>query len=144
MFFRIIVFMCWLFGTYSIYFLQDEFILFMINNIIILLLNGTICVSCGVITAVLGRSASRILWTKVFQDLGFFWWIPRAMDDTSMFLSILCMIYIPFFVLGSVLTHLVVSICQGELSSHFTFVTRMVGILLSRFFNKKVLQQLHK
>ena len=131
------ILMCFSFSTNFINFLQDDIMHCMINNSIVLFLSVKYPFSCGVIPVVCSRPDFRILSTKVSQHLALISWIPGAMDNTSLFGSILRMIYIPFPVLYSSLIHLRVSILWGSLCSHFPAVTSTVVILPSRFFIRR-------
>ena len=132
--FIINVFMCFNISTYFIILLYNYIIHCMINNIIILLLSVKFIFSCGFMNAVLNRLAFLILRTKVSQDLTFIWWMPRAMDETIVFGSIIWMIYKHFSVLASAITHIRLSMWRGSFSSIFPSVTSTVGIWPSRFF----------
>ena len=132
--FRINVLLCFSFSTYFIILLKDYLIHCMINKIIVLFLSVKFIYICGIIPTVLSRNSFRILISKVSQDLALIWWMTSFMDKTSVFGSILWMIYIPSSALSRVLTHLGVTIWQGGFSSHFPAVTSMDVILPSRFF----------
>ena len=129
---RINIFMCFSLSTYFIIFQQDNLIHCIINNTTVILLSVKFTSSHGIISAVLSRPDFRKLRSIVSQDISSIWGIPRAMDETSVFGSIIWMIYIPFPTIYRVLTHLAVSIWQGVLSSYFPDVTNTVGICPSR------------
>ena len=136
--------MCFLFGTYFIILLQEDFIYCLYNNIIVLFLTVKFISNCGIVPAVLSMPNLRILRTKISQDLAFIWWLPGAMYDTCGFGYIIQTIYTSFTTLASTLTNIGVSIWWFGFSSHFPAVTSTVGIFPSRFFYKKVLQHIHK
>ena len=120
-----------------LFFLQDYLIHCMIKNIIVLLMSIKNISSCGIMSTVLSMTAFRIPRIKSFQEQASIWLISRAMDDTSVFGSILRMIYIPSSALVSSLTRLGLSIWRGVLSSHFYAVARTVDIFPSRFFMRR-------
>ena len=114
------------------YFLQEAFIQCMINNILVLLLTDKFISSCGILPTVLS-SPTRIIRTKVHQDLELIWQIPGDMYKTCGFWYILQIIYIYFPALDRDLTNIRVIIRQDGFYSNFLAVTIMVVICPSRF-----------
>ena len=125
--------MFFLFMTYFIFFLKKDFIHCMANNSIFLFLPFKFISICRIVSVVLSRNSVRKIRTKVSQDLTLIWIIPVAMYEICVFVSILHIIYIPFSVLASAISHLGVCIWRGGLSSHFTDFTRTVNIWPSMF-----------
>ena len=74
------------------------------RNIIFLLMSVNFFLSCRLMPAVISRPDFRIFRNKVSQDLIFIWWISRSMDETSLFGSILQMIYISFSALDRLIS----------------------------------------
>ena len=64
----------------------------------------------GIMSAVLSRPCFRILRTKFPQYLSFIIFIPGYMDETSLFASILWMVYMPSSALSGALARIGVSI----------------------------------
>ena len=126
------IFMCFSLRTYFIIFQQDNLFHCIISNTNVILLSVKLTSSHGIIYAVLSRPDFRKLRSIVSQDISSIWWIPRAMDDASVFGSIIWMIYTTFPTISRALTHLGVSILRGGFSSHFPDVTNTVGICPSR------------
>ena len=120
--------------TYFIISFKEYSIHCVVNNSIVLLLPVKFPSVLGVVPAVLGKPTFSILITKFSLDLAFFWWIHGDKYETYGLWSILWIIYKNISVLASALTRLGVIILQFGLSSHFPYVTSMVGIHLSRFF----------
>ena len=65
---RFNIFILFLFSTYFIIFLQEDFINYTLNNSIIPLLTVKFLPDCRIVPAVLSRPAFSVLRTKVSQD----------------------------------------------------------------------------
>ena len=135
---RLNIFMCFIFSTYFIIFVQKDFIHCMINDSIFLLLYVKFISGRGIVLVVLGRDAFRVLRTILPQYLALIWWMHGAMDETSGSGSISCIIYLSFSELSITLTHLGVCILRSDFSSHFPAVTSMVGICSVRYFIRRI------
>ena len=76
----------------------------MLDNRIVLLMSAAFFRTCRLMSTLLSRPYFRIISIKFSWDLTFIWWMYRDMDETSLFGSILWMIYITFSTLVSELT----------------------------------------
>ena len=101
---RLNIFMCFLFSTYFIIFLQEKWIHCFFNNSIVLFLPVKYISVLRIVSAVIIMPNFSILRDKVSQDLVFIWWIHSTMYGACGFGSILWIIYAYFTALSSDLT----------------------------------------